>query len=152
MLTLLLTCTLTLALNIQPVKAEGTIYIRADGSIDPPTPLITTADNVTYTWTGNIYDSIVVERDNIVVDGAGYTLYGTGAYDSIGIDISERINVTIKTLIVETFYHGIFLNESSCCRIDQSNVTANIRFGIWVYNSPDCIVDRNNLVHNECGI
>jgi len=34
-LTLLLTSMLTLAFNIQPVKAEGTIYIRADGSIDP---------------------------------------------------------------------------------------------------------------------
>ena len=110
-----------LAFHVQPVRAQGTIYIRADGSIDPPTAPISTVDNVTYIWTGNIYDSIVVERDNIVVDGAGYTLHGIGAYDSIGIDISERINVTIKTLIVETFYHGIFLNESSCCRIDQSN-------------------------------
>jgi hypothetical protein len=27
---------LSLALNIQPAKASGTIYIRADGSIDQP--------------------------------------------------------------------------------------------------------------------
>ena len=37
-LTLLLSISmLTLAFDIQPVKASGTIYIRADGSIDPPT-------------------------------------------------------------------------------------------------------------------
>jgi hypothetical protein len=40
---------------IQVVKADGgTIYIRADGSIDPPTIPISTVDNVTYTLTGNI--------------------------------------------------------------------------------------------------
>jgi len=33
-LVLLLTSMLTIASNIQPVRAEGTIYIRADGSID----------------------------------------------------------------------------------------------------------------------
>ena len=36
MLTLLLIGMLTLAFNIQPIKASGTIHIRADGSIDPP--------------------------------------------------------------------------------------------------------------------
>jgi len=37
MLTLILVSMLTLAFNVQPVEASGTIYIRADGSIDPPT-------------------------------------------------------------------------------------------------------------------
>ena len=36
MLTLLLIGMLTLAFSIEQVKASGTIYIRADGSIDPP--------------------------------------------------------------------------------------------------------------------
>jgi len=37
LLFLLLVSTLTVAFNIQRVKAEGgTIYIRADGSVDPP--------------------------------------------------------------------------------------------------------------------
>ena len=60
---------LTLAFNIQPVKASGTIYVRADGSIDPPDAPILTVDNITYTFAGNINDSIVVERDNIVLMG-----------------------------------------------------------------------------------
>jgi hypothetical protein len=38
---------------VQSVKAQlGTIYIRADGSIDPPTALISTTDNITYTFMG----------------------------------------------------------------------------------------------------
>ena len=63
-LIVLLISMLTLAFNIQPVKASGTIYIRADGSIDPPSANITSADNVTYYFTENNYDEIVVERSN----------------------------------------------------------------------------------------
>jgi hypothetical protein len=61
---------LLLVFNITPVKAEsGTIYIRADGSIDPPTAPISTVDNITYTPTDNIInESITIQRDNILVD------------------------------------------------------------------------------------
>lgn len=52
--TLLLTGILALTFNVQPVEASGTIYIRADGSIDPPDAPVITLDNVTYTLTGNI--------------------------------------------------------------------------------------------------
>ncbi len=76
-LSLFLIGVLALTFSIQPVKAEPvTIYIRADGSIDPPTANITSTDNVTYTLTGNITtdgfnNGIVVERNNTVLDGAG---------------------------------------------------------------------------------
>jgi len=79
MLVLLLLSMLTLTFHIQVGKASGTIYIRGDGSIDPPTAPISTVDNVTYTFTGNINDFLVIERSNIIVDGAGYTLYGNGS-------------------------------------------------------------------------
>jgi len=76
LLTILLTSVVTLAFNIQPAKASGTIYIRADGSVEG-TDKIVTADNVTYTFTGNIIMSgangIVIERDNILLDFPGLT-------------------------------------------------------------------------------
>ena len=79
------------------VKAyDGTIYIRADGSIDPPTASIYTADNITYTLTANITvnaDGIVIERDNTVLNGAGYTMIGNGSGN--GIDLIDINNVTI---------------------------------------------------------
>jgi len=65
LLALLISSTLVCVFNIEPARAAGTIYIRADGSIDPPTANITSADNVTYTFTDNNYDEIVVERSNI---------------------------------------------------------------------------------------
>jgi len=56
---------------------DGCIYIRPDGSIDPSTAPILRAGDV-YTFTGNIYDSIVIERDSFVLDGAGYAVEGLG--------------------------------------------------------------------------
>jgi parallel beta-helix repeat protein len=92
-LALLLTNTLTLTLSIQTAKGwTGTVIIRADGSIAPPSAPISSSDNVTYTLVDGILGSLNVWRDNIVIDGAGYTLQGTGVYGSGGIDLSGRKN------------------------------------------------------------
>ena len=72
---------LGLSFKVQNVEASGTIYIRADGSVEG-TDKIISSDNVTYTFTDNIYDSIVVERSNIIIDGNRYTLQGTEVWDS----------------------------------------------------------------------
>jgi parallel beta-helix repeat protein len=152
MLTLLLIGILTLAFDIQPVEASGTIYIRADGSVDPPTANITTVDNVTYTFTDNINDSIVIERDNIVVDGDDYTVQGTGS--GTGIDLSSRSNVTIKNIEIKTFGYGIWLNMSSKITISKSNITNNgpvfdsIAAGIYLKDSSDSTISGNNITNN----
>ncbi len=78
-LVILLSNLLGIAIKVEKVKASGTIYIRADGSIDPLTANITSVNNVTYICTGNNYDEIVVKRDNILLDGQGYLLQGTGS-------------------------------------------------------------------------
>ena len=91
-------------LNVPVVWGSGTIYIRADGSIDPPTAPITTHDNVTYKLTDNITssgDGIIVERDNIIIDGDGYTLQGSGS--GYGFYWSGINNVTIKGMNIEGF-------------------------------------------------
>lgn len=104
MLALLLVSMLTLAFDVQPVKASGTVYIRADGSIDPPTTAITTVDNVTYTLTDNISsdtDGIVIERNNTILDGAGYTLQGS-TY-GFGFYLDSLNNVTIQHTHITNF-------------------------------------------------
>jgi len=157
MLTLLLTSMLTLAFNIQPVGGwTGTVYIRADGSIDPPDAPITTYDNITYTLTDNIVsdaDGIVVERDNIVVDGAGYTIQGTREYPYSGVDLTGRSNVTIKNMEINTFFYGIRLDYSSNNTIVGNNITANNLGGIGLfdYSSNNTIVG-NNIANNYDGI
>jgi parallel beta-helix repeat protein len=135
---------------IRPVEAGGTIYIRADGSIEGTTD-ISTVDNVTYTFTANIFNqSVVVERDNIVVDGAGYTLQGTGANFSIGIDLSNRDNVTVKAMQIGSFQFGLYLNSSSGNSIYGNTITNNSN--IYLYSSSNNNITGNYVKNNWNGI
>ena len=146
-LTLLLTSMLTLAFNIQPAKAEGTIYIRADGSIDPPTAPISTIDDVTYIFTDNIYDSIIVERSNIVLDGKGHTIQGTGVYGSAGIGLQNVNNVTIKNTIIIDTALGILFGFSSNNTISNNNIANNGVGIILAYSFNNTVV--GNMFTND---
>ncbi|MCW4053142.1 MAG: right-handed parallel beta-helix repeat-containing protein [Candidatus Bathyarchaeota archaeon] len=149
-LTLLLVSISILTFNIQPVRASGTIHIRSDGSVEPDPAPVSSVDNITYTFDDNIYDSIVVERDNIVVDGAGYTLQGSGS--GTGMDLSERSNVTIKNMDITCFDYGIWLYWSSNNVISRNNFTNN-SLGIMLLSSSNCnSILGNNLTDNFNGV
>jgi hypothetical protein len=60
-----------------------TIHIRGDGSISPSTVNITTVDKVNYVFIGNNYDPIVVERNNITIDGNGRSEEHTSELQSL---------------------------------------------------------------------
>lgn len=94
--------------NIPVAEAGATVYIRVDGSIDPSWANITSADNVTYTLIGNVNDSVVVQRANIVLDGAGYAVQGGGS--GIGVNVTGVSNVTIKNCLIKNFRVGIYLD------------------------------------------
>jgi parallel beta-helix repeat protein len=143
---------LLFAIKIQPAEATGTVYIRADGSIDPPTAPISTVDNVTYVLTDNITggaDGIVVERDNIVVDGAGYALQGSGS--GKGIDLTSRSNAAIDKVEIRGFQDGINLYESYNNTI-SGNEIANNGEGIWLSYSSDNSISGNNITNDYRGI
>jgi len=150
MLTLLLVSMGTLAFNIQPVKAIGTIYIRADGSIDPPTANITTSDYVTYTFSSNIYDQIRIERSNITIDGKGYTLQGSGSGN--GFYWNSINNVTIKNMNIKGFGYGIYLSNSLYNNIIGNNIAENNYYGIYLLNSANNAINENVVVDGEWGI
>ncbi|MFC1487998.1 nitrous oxide reductase family maturation protein NosD [Thermoproteota archaeon] len=104
--------------NIGIVKAQGTIYIKADGSVEG-TDKIQCNGNV-YTFLGNISiegsgaDGIIVERDNILIDGIDFALQLTGEMGiSRGIKLTDRTNVTIKNLRILDFNYGIQLHRST---------------------------------------
>ena len=141
-----------LAFVIQPVKASGTIYIKSDGRIDPPTAPVSNIDNVTYTFTDNIHDEIVVEMSNIIVDGNNYTLHGTDSHDSKGICLFGMRNVTIKNVRIEGFWYGIFLEDSSNSKLHRNCITANKVYGIRLWHSIGNTISGNNMIKNENGI
>jgi parallel beta-helix repeat protein len=133
--------------------AVGTVYIRADGSIDPPTAPISTLDNVTYTLTGDIINySIVIERDNIVVDGALHIVEGfEGMGDETGIRLETITNVTIKNMTTQ----GISLSHySNYNTIYGNNITNNwgLGYSLSITNSRNNAIWGNNITNNGGGI
>lgn len=107
------------------------IRIRSDGSVDPASSPIQRNAN-TYVFTGDTQAEVVVEKSNIVIDGAGHILMGsyngsqtlwiigegpnqTPTNDtelwSIGIDTvaSTVTGLTIKNLNIKNFSIGMYL-------------------------------------------
>lgn len=90
---------LALSFEVQQARASGTgtIYINADGSITPSTAPISTVDNVTYTLNGDV-GQMVVERNNIIIDGANHTVFSNET--NYGILLNETSNVTVENMQV----------------------------------------------------
>jgi len=154
------------------VKAESTIYIRADGSVEG-TDKIQRDGNV-YTFTDNIDGSIIVEKDNVVVDGAGYTLQGDGS--GRGIDLyDDSTSITIRNVQIVNFQFGVHLSNASYATIDSNYIVNNfegIRLnggfnntivgntiannsdnGIGVFFNTRCnLISGNNITNNWCGV
>ncbi len=89
-----------------------------------------------------------MERDDIVLDGAGHTLQGTG--NETGISLTSRSNVTINNLQITGFSIGILLNSSNTVIISENNITNNDG-GVNLFNSSDNSLSLNTLSNNEYG-
>jgi len=146
-----------------------TIYVRADGSVDPSTAPIQRNGDL-YTLTDNIYTSatygIVIERNNTTLDGAGYTLQGNGS--NTGIYLSGRSNVTIQNADIRGFSKGVFPLSSSnnnifgnsisnneygiypwycsSTNISRNNITASARYDIYLGQSSNNSISKNNII------
>ena len=142
----LLLLTVLCMTQIHPTNAADTIYIRADGSIEPPTAPISSLDNVTYTITGDINTTIVVERGNITIDGAGKVVHGTGTGN--GISLQNISNVTIKNSAIRSFYYGIYFANASNNMILENTVFSNSYDGIYLSRSAQNVIQGNNIVSN----
>jgi len=128
---------------------EG-IYIKADGSVEG-TDEIQRAGDV-YTFTDNIEGSIFVEKDNIVLDGAGYKLQSGG--DNVGIDLRQRNNVTVRNLKIEDFLGNcaILLIDTVNCNIIRNNVTSNFKGIEMTGSSSGNRIAENHVQNNSAGI
>jgi parallel beta-helix repeat protein len=127
----------------------GSIYIRADGSVDPRSAPILNVGNVYYNFAADVSDSLVIERSNIVVDGAGHMLEGAGTGN--GISITGENNVTISNLRIKKFYTGIKISNSYLTSISENCITKNINGGIDITSASTISVYANNITDNEYG-
>lgn len=157
---LLILCSVLIAFpNVGIVKAEGTIYIRADGSVEG-TDKLQRNGNI-YTLTDSIYDvsggSIIVERSNIILDGTGHTFSSPLAL--YGIYLSKVESVTIKNLVIRDCRTGIFIDDSTHVTISDNTLTEmDASFppptsaAIRVYSGGSHVIVGNNITCNLVGI
>lgn len=144
------------SIQIQFVKAQSpsSIYIRADGSIDPPTAPIQQVEN-TYKIIANINStSLVILKNNIVLDGQGFTLSSEAR--PLG---QAAINLTCTSVTVTNFHItgwqigvlGVFDNN----KIVNNNFTNNC-YDVAIYANnykvtgnylgSERIVGNNNII------
>lgn len=151
--------------TIRATNGEETVYIRADGLVEPPSAPIQRSGD-TYVLTDNITsvsDGIVVERNGITLDGSGYSLqYASGSNASqvanaTGISLIGTSNVTIENMTVKLFAKGISLVSNGTGAVSDWNIiTRNYLVGngggIYLRNSTNNHVFGNNVTGSSYGI
>jgi nitrous oxidase accessory protein NosD len=123
------------------------IHISAEGTVNPSTVPISRNGNI-YTFTESIVNyTIEIQRDNIIIDGAGHVLWGffnDYEYAYQGIIIQDRNNITITNLNFEQFWQGIFIQNSSNIIINGNNLTDIGSTGIYI-NSANTTIKQNSI-------
>ena len=146
-ITLALILLITLGiLGIQPIKGQtqGTVTINSDGSVTPLTSPIHQVGNV-YTLTTNISATIQVQKSNIVLDGAGYTVSGN---DKTGIALINDLtnnptaisNITIENLYIVNCTEGIYVNGGGNDHFYNDYIANSSETGIIM------VVSSNNII------
>jgi parallel beta-helix repeat protein len=128
-----------------PASVTREIKILADGTVedsDPVTPLIQAGD--IYTFSGDIYGRIDVEKNDITIDGAGYSLIQSGGKDFAlmiggiaGLELPRISGVTVKNMRIVGFHYAISLHGRSDV-VSNVTVTGGTDYngvGIWVDGS-----------------
>lgn len=133
-------------------KPQPAFTILSDGSIDPPTAPIQQKGE-TYTLTDDIVGyTIAVERDNVVLDGGGYTLQGNG--NSTGVFIRNQNGVTVRNMKIRNHLRGIWLltdvyiEQITGNHIVSGNNIANNDLGIFISYSYNNVLRNNQLNDN----
>lgn len=171
-LILLLFVSLSIGAVLAPASSQvtrTTIFIQPDGSVNPPNVAIQ-RNGETYTFTGNVYDPILVQKSGVTIDGAGYSLIGplnetqrqaqqvlgVGPNETItvpyiiGIDFDETVSgVTIKNLNVNWFSIGIYIRTTN--NTFMGNSASDNIVGVLLSGSGNNII-MNHIRNNRQGL
>jgi len=154
-------------LNIPGGGVKQYITIYPDGTISNPNAPIAREGN-RYTLTGDIGGSIRVQKDNIIIDGQGHSLFGNGSAMSGGdIDLNNRDHVTVMNTVFSGFFStAIHMGSmdltnpqntvgSSNCIITNNTITGgtpNYCFPIWVEGKNNSITNNHIYANEGMGI
>ncbi len=132
-------------------KAIGTVYIRNNGSIQGDG---LTLENGIYVFTSDIYGQLLIEKDNIIVDGLGYILHSMNK----GTILLENVeSVTLRNIEVIDTDFGITLKNSHYNKIERSTciiklensqfntIYQNKQISLFLSNSTNNTIKENNI-------
>jgi len=135
------------------VKAEETIYIKSDGSVEG-TELLQRNNN-TYTFLNDISGNIVISKDFITLDGSGYALKGSDDSSQTGINLAFRKNVTVTNLVIMNYSIGISCKPGAGTTTNITllgNYIRNCGIGIEFLGSANNLVEYNTFKNNDIDI
>ncbi|MEM3449075.1 MAG: NosD domain-containing protein [Thermoproteota archaeon] len=134
------------------------IKIKADGSIEPCDAPLKKIDSMVYALTADVdviyvdeltpSYGIIVEKDNITIDGDGHTLEAREKWWGTGICLKGRKSVTIKNIIIRNFRFGIEVFDSSRIEILNNRVEYSEQYGIYLEHSSENTIIGNDVNHN----
>jgi parallel beta-helix repeat protein len=130
------------------------IYIRSDGNVEPATAPIERAGNI-YKLTGNIVlYTIEIQRDNIVLDGAGYRILGNASrfkHDdgNNGVIVAEHNDINITRLSFEEGDTGVRISKSSNINIVGNKFSNGINMGVSMQDSTHILIEDNDFDHSS---
>jgi hypothetical protein len=130
------------------------VYIRADGTVEPTGLPIRQVGNV-YNFTNDIPNySIWVERDNIIIDGQGFTLQGNRSNGIVayGVYLDYRNNITVRNLKIRLFEVEVWNSQSNSGGYFGVNITKNRisdcdQGGTFVAGTNNSVIG-NNITNN----
>ncbi|MHA2407290.1 MAG: NosD domain-containing protein, partial [Candidatus Ranarchaeia archaeon] len=140
--------------NFFPISVPSPAYlITSSGGIEPETAPIQRAGNI-YTLTSDIVGyTVAVECDDVVLDGAGYTLTGLGT--STGVFVKNSHGVTVRNMKIINFGYGIrffaedFMGETSSDNTLTGNIVENNEYGIYLSSSFNNVLRDNQMNNNK---
>jgi parallel beta-helix repeat protein len=109
--------------NFMPsINHASGIFIRSDGSVDPPTAPIQRLGDV-YTFTGDVSVGIAVQRSHAIIDGRGHQL--TGNSSGTGVYLHSVNNVIVQNVNIQGFSRGFYLYYTNRSTIKRNSITGS---------------------------
>lgn len=117
--------------------------------IQPASGTITIYESTTLQ--SNIYETVSIGANNIVLDLNGYSIIGSGGYTNwLGIFLWHRNNVTIKNGSIKNFMLGIGVGDSTDTVICNNTITSNLWVGIdLAYYCHSIMIENNTITSNS---
>ena len=104
--------------------------------------------NKTCTLTQDLSQGIIIDNNNIILDGNGRTI--TGNNTGNGVYLSGRTGVTIKNFLIRNFLYGI-RSESSQDVVIEGNTISSNSYGISISQGNNHTLNNNTVSDNQYG-